>query len=181
MAQNQETKIVTGPVRFSYANVLEARSINGGEPKYSASILISKKDTKTLELVEKATKAAIDKGKEEYGDKFTLLKLPLRDGDEERPDDEAYKGCYFLNASSKWAPDVVDRNLEPIESEKDFYSGVIGRASLNFYPFNRNGNKGVAVGLNNVQKLKDGEPLTTAARAEDDFGDIEINDEDLPF
>ena len=181
MAQNQETKVVTGPVRFSYANVLTPRSMDGGEPKYSASLIIPKRDTATLDRIKKAIEYAVQDGKEKFGEKFTALKMPLRDGDKDRPEDEAYAGCMFINANSKWAPDVVDKDFNPIDSEKVFYSGVVGRASINFYPYFKNGNKGIAVGLNNVQKLKDGEPLTSMATAEDDFGDIEINDEDLPF
>ncbi len=97
------------------------------------------------------------------------LKLPLRDGDVER-DDEAYKGCFFLNANTTTPPQVVDENLQPILSAAEVYSGCYGRVSLNFYAFNTNGNRGIAVGLGNVQKLRDGEPLGGGrTSAVDDF------------
>ena len=51
----------------------------------------------------------------------------------------------------------------------EVYSGCYGRLTLNFYAYNANGNKGVAAGLGNVQKLEDGEPLGGFTRAEDDF------------
>ena len=100
---------------------------------------------------------------------FPFSKPPLRDGDLERPDDAAYAGCYFVNANSATAPGIVDADRQPILDRSEVYSGVYGRASINFYAFNSNGNKGIACGLNNLQKIKDGEPLGGKSRAEDDF------------
>lgn len=108
-----ETKVVTGKVRLSYANVWEPKSINGGKEKYSASIIIPKSDTKTIEKIEKAVKAAIEKDLGKFGGKMPnikTIKLPLRDGDVEK-DDEAYKDAYFVNANSMTAPQIVDRNV----------------------------------------------------------------------
>ena len=104
------------------------------------------------------------------------MKTPLRDGDKERPDDEAYKNSYFINANSGTAPGVVDANCQPIIDTSEVYSGVYGRASINFYAFNSNGNKGIACGLNNLQKIRDGEPLGGKARAEDDFATDDDDD-----
>lgn len=104
------------------------------------------------------------------------LKTPLRDGDLERPDDEAYANSYFINANSGSAPGIVDADRQPIIDHSEVYSGVYGRASINFYAFNSNGNKGIACGLNNLQKIRDGESLGGKSRAEDDF-----NDEDDDF
>ena len=98
-----------------------------------------------------------------------MIKNPLRDGDRERPDDEAYRGCWFINANSATAPGIVDSDRQPIIERSEVYSGVYGRASINFYAFNSNGNKGIACGLNNLQKIADGEPLGGKSRAEDDF------------
>ena len=100
---------------------------------------------------------------------LSILKTPLRDGDLERPDDEAYANSYFVNANSSSAPGIVDADRQPIIDRSEVYSGVYGRASINFYAFNSNGNKGIACGLNNLQKMKDGEPLGGKSRAEDDF------------
>lgn len=168
-----ETKVITGKVRFSYANVWEPKGIDGGDPKYSVSIIIPKTDKKTINAINAAVAIAKEQGKaEKYGGKIPAnLKLPLRDGDEERPDDEAYAGCYFFNASSKNRPGIVDENLNPPMEQDDFYSGCYGRAAINFYPFAAKGNKGVAAGLNNLQKLEDGERLGGGkASAESDFG-----------
>lgn len=172
------TKVITGPkVRFSYANVFEPKSINGGDAKYSCALLIDKKDKKTLDKIEAAIKAAIEEGKSKWGGKVPKkLKMPLRDGDEER-DDEAYAGKMFLNANSSTKPGVVDEDLNPIMDQDDFYSGCYGRASINFYAFNSNGNQGIACGLNNLQKLNDGDRLSGGASAEEDFGAIEDDDD----
>lgn len=171
------TKIITGKVRFSYLNAFEPRGIEGGEPKYSASILIDKKDKKTLNKVKEAVEAAIEEGKSKFGWKSEKgLKLPLRDGDEER-DDEAYEGVMFVNASSKTKPGIVNAENEKIMDQDEIYSGCYGRASLNFYPFNVSGNKGVAVGLNNLQTYNEGEKLSGGASAEEDFGAVEAEDD----
>ena len=176
------TKVVTGKVRFCYANVFEPTSMNEGDtPKYNVCILIPKSDTKTLEKINKAIEAAKQAGKAKIADKSgkipSTLKTPLRDGDEERGDDEAFEGHYFINANSTRKPSIVDRDLAPIMDKEEFYSGCYGRASINFYAYNVN-SKGVAAGLNNLQKLEDGERLAGGSSAEDDFGgENEYNDE----
>lgn len=176
------TKVVTGKVRFCYANVFEPTSMNEGDtPKYNVCILIPKSDTKTLEKINKAIEAAKQAGKSKIADKSgkipSTLKTPLRDGDEERGDDEAFEGHYFINANSTRKPSIVDRDLAPIMDKEEFYSGCYGRASINFYAYNVN-SKGIAAGLNNLQKLEDGEHLAGGSSAEDDFGgENEYNDE----
>ena len=177
------TKVITGvKTRWSYANVWEPKSINGGAPKYSVSLIIPKSDTKTVTAVTNAIQAAYDEGQSKLKGNsksvpaLSAIKNPLRDGDAERPDDEAYKDSYFINANSATAPGIVDAARQPILERSEVYSGVYGRASINFYAFNSSGNKGIACGLNNLQKISDGEPLGGKTRAEDDFAD---EDEDF--
>ena len=177
------TKVITGvKTRWSYANVWQAKSINGSTPKFSVSLIIPKSDTKTVTAVKNAIQAAYEEGQSKLKGNsksvpaLTAIKTPLRDGDVERPDDEAYKDCYFINANSATAPGIVDAARNPIIEHSEVYSGVYGRASINFYAFNSNGNKGIACGLNNLQKISDGEPLGGKTRAEDDFAD---EDEDF--
>ena len=174
------TKVITGvKTRWSYANVWEPKSINGGAPKYSVSLIIPKSDTKTVTAVKNAIQAAYDEGQSKLKGNsksvpaLSAIKNPLRDGDAERPDDEAYKDSYFINANSATAPGIVDAARQPILECSEVYSGVYGRASINFNAFNSNGNKGIACGLNNLQKISDGEPLGGKTRAEDDFADEE--------
>ena len=176
MKYTNPTKVITGPnTRFSYANVWEAKSINGGAPKFSVSLIIPKSDTRTVEKIKAAIEAAYKEGESKLKGNgrsvpaLSAIKNPLRDGDTERPDDEAYANSYFINANSATAPGIVDANCNPILERSEVYSGVYGRASISFYAFNSNGNKGIACGLNNLQKLSDGEPLGGRTRAEDDF------------
>ena len=176
------TKVITGPrTRWSYANVWDPKSINGGAPKYSVSLIIPKSDTKTVEKINAAIQAAYEEGQSKLKGNgksvpaLSIIKTPLRDGDLERPDDEAYKNSYFINANSANAPGIVDADRIPILERSEVYSGVYGRASINLYAFNTNGNKGIACGLNNLQKISDGEPLGGRSRAEDDFA---TDDED---
>lgn len=171
---NNPTKVITGKCRLSYEHIWEAASMDGNsEPKYSASVIIPKSDTATLRKIEAAVEAAVQQGiKDKWkGKKPVNLKLPLRDGDTERPDDEAYAGGMFVNASSKRQPGIVDMTRQEIIDRDEVYSGCYCRFSLNFYPFSVNGNNGVAVGLNGVQLVADGEPLGGMSRAEVDFDD----------
>lgn len=180
------TKVVTGPrTRFSYANVWEPKSINGGTPKYSVSLIIPKDDTATVNKVKAAIKAAYEegesklKGNSKFVPALDAIKTPLRDGDKERPGDDAYANSYFINANSSTAPGIVDADRNPIMERSEVYSGVYGRASINFYAFNTNGNKGIACGLNHLMKCRDGEPLGSKSRAEDDFADLDDDDDDF--
>lgn len=180
------TKVITGKdTRFSYLVVNEPKAINGSMPKFSVSLIIPKTDTVTIEKVKAAIQAAYEEGQSKLKGSgksvpaLKAIKTPLRDGDLERPDDEAYKGCYFINANSANKPGVVDADRQPILDTSELYSGIYGRASINFYAFNTNGNCGIACGLNNLQKLRDGEPLGGKSRAEDDFADEDDDDDFL--
>lgn len=174
------TKVITGVCRWSYANVWQPKAIEeGAKPKYSVSLIIPKSDTATIEKIRAAIEAAYTegaaklKGTSKNVPPLSTLKTPLRDGDAERPDDPAYANSYFVNANSITAPGVVDANRQPIIDTSEVYSGVYGRASINFYAYATKTAKGIACGLNNLMKVKDGEPLGGHSRAEDDFADID--------
>ena len=172
------TKVVTGKVRLSYAHVWEPVSINDSKPKYSVSLVIPKSDKETVKKINAAVDAAIEEGIAKFGGKKpnkAALKLPLRDGDTER-DDEVYKNSFFVNANSTTAPQIVDRAVNPILDRDEVYSGCYARVSINFYAYNTNGNKGVACGLGNIQKIADGEPLGGRSNAKDDFGSLDDDD-----
>ena len=180
---NNPTKVITGvDTRWSYANVWDPKSINGGTPKYSVSLIIPKSDKVTIQKIKAAIQAAYEegegklKGNGKSVPSLSVLKTPLRDGDLERPDDEAYRNAYFVNANSATAPGIVDADRQQIIDRSEVYSGVYGRASINFYAFNSNGNKGIACGLNNLQKIRDGEPLGGKASAESDFATDDDDD-----
>ena len=178
---NSATKVII-PCRISFANIWEPKSINGSEEKYSVSCIIPKDDKKTLARIHKAIEAAKEAGKsKKWGGKIPPnLKLPVRDGDIDRPDDEAYANAYFINASSKDAPQIVDRKVQPILDAMECGSGDYCNVSVNFYAFNANGNRGVAAGLGNVQLTKHGDRLAGRASAASDFQEVE-DDEELPF
>ena len=172
------TKLVTGKVRLSYANIWAPKVNQQGELKYSVSVIIPKSDKGTLARYKTCVEAVKATGAAKWGGKVPpTLKLPLRDGDVERPDDEAYAGCYFFNANSNNKPQIVDQNVQPILDQTEVYSGCYARVSVNLYAFSASGNKGIGCGLNNIQKLADGESLGGApSKAEDDFEAIEDDD-----
>lgn len=177
-------KVITGKTtRWSYANVWEPKAIGEGTtPKFSISLIIPKSDTVTVNKINAAIEAAYREGEAKLkGNSKTLpalsaIKSPLRDGDIERADDPAYADAYFINANALTAPGILDADLNPILTRSEVYSGVYGRASITFYAFNSNGNKGIACGLNNLQKIRDGEPLGSKASPETDFAADDSDD-----
>lgn len=177
------TKVVTGKVRFSYLHVFKPTAIvDGAEPKYSVCLLIKKSDKNTLNSIKAAIEMAKQQGKAVWGGAIPkILKLPLRDGDDERGDQDEYQGCYFINANSIQKPGLVDKDCNEIFDQSELYSGCYGRASLNFYPYSQAGNKGIAVGLNNLMKTADGDSLAGRSSAKDDFSTVEVEDDDEDF
>lgn len=165
-------KVVTGKVRFSYANVFVAvPGQDGGTPKYSVSIIIPKSDTATVNAINQALEHVKNDtaSQAKWGGSLPkVLKGGLRDGDAEK-DDPAYANSWFINANSQQKPGVVDANLQHIIDPTEFYSGCYGRASITFFAYNAAGTKGIGCGLGNVQKTEDGERLGGGTTAEQDF------------
>lgn len=186
----KKTKIVTGICRLSYANLLyPTTNTDGQQPRYSVSIVIPKTDTATLNAIMQATREAYEAGSDKLRIGKTVpaydkVKKPLRDGDEERPDDPVYASSYFVNASSVRKPQIIDTKLHRLDDPDAVYSGMYARVSINLYAFNAAGNRGIAAGLNNVLKVRDGERLGGASTAEEDFAayieDISIADDSDP-
>jgi hypothetical protein len=169
-----ETKVVTGMVRFSYLKVLHPEMMEGQEtPKYSVSLIIPKTDETTLTAIRKAINTAATQGRDtKFGGKIppaANLSIPLRDGDTDRSEDAAYANSFFINAKSTLKPTVYDKNLNEIITPEEIYSGCYGRASVSFYPFNTKGKRGIAAALIGIQKLKEGEPLGINTNSRADF------------
>ena len=179
MEKNNST-IVIGPVRFSYLHCWEPSAMNPGEKeRYSVSAIISKKDKATINKIKKAIEVAKQVGKEsKFAGKIpTNLKLPLRDGDVDRPEDENYANSYFLSCHSSTQPGIVDKNRNVITDRDEVYSGAFGYLNITFYPFNVSGSKGIAVGFNHLMKTKDGERLAASVDLETAFDEVELDDE----
>jgi len=171
------TKITTGKVRFSYVNIFEPKAQNGGEPKYSVTLLIPKTDTVTLGKI----KDAIAEAREVFCQKNGTNALPakpnhtLHDGDGMRDSGDPFgpecKGCYVITVNSKQRPVIVDSFRNPITDPGEINSGDYGRAAIQFFGYSNNGKKGISAGLQSIQKLHDGEPLGGASGSADDFDD----------
>ena len=193
-----ETKVMIGKVRLSYAHLFEPKSIDGDatKAKYSVSLIMPKTNKALVAKIQTAITTAYNIGmSSKWGNKKPLnAKNPLRDGDTERAEDETYADCFFINASCKTRPGVNKikgyetgsdgkRKLitVPVENEEEVYSGCYAYVSVNFYPFDASGSKGVACGLNNVLKVEDGPALGGRISAEADFSEVELPEEDMPF
>lgn len=170
------------PCRLAYANIWTPKSINGSDEKYSVSCLIDKEDENVIAGIKNAVEAAKADGKNRMwnGKIPANLKAPLRDGDVDRPDDESYMGHLFVNATSKDAPQIVDRRKQDVTDPMMVYSGCYCLVTVNFYPYNANGNRGVAAGLGNIQFVKDGERLSGKTSANTDFEALDDDGEEMP-
>lgn len=183
-------RVRTGEVRLSYAHIWEPRPADSDDPnskaKYGTAILIPKTDTATIQLIEQAVDTAIQEGAGKFGGKIppkATLKLPLRDGDLEKPDDPVYAGHYWLNANSVSAPQIVKLaggRAVPVTDQDEVYSGAYASVTVEFYAFSGKA-KGIAAGLGNILKLRDGEALSGGASANDDFGDVAPAEADEDF
>lgn len=176
------TQITIGTVRLSYAHLVEPYAFNEDqEPRYSASLLIDKDDKETLSKVKYAIQEAFKTGQDKkfWGkDKPARFHNPLRDGDEERPDDAAYAGKYYINAKNKYKPGIVDRRLQEIIDPSEIYSGMYANVSIAFFPFSRSGNKGISASLQAVQKVADGDPFGATTKPAHVFEVLDDDDED---
>ena len=193
MANTNPTKVVTGTVRLSYCNLVEPRAgFEGNDPKFSVVLLIPKDDEATVSAIKRAQKAALENGKNTTfkGSIPKNWKDTFRDGDEEMDTEEQpeYAGHYFMNVGAQESrpPVLVDRRrnkLSKDEAAEEFYSGMYARVSINAFPFNVQGSKGVSFGINAAQKVRDGEPLgggkVNVDDEFDDLGDEEMTEDDL--
>lgn len=177
MYQNDASKVMTGKTRFSYVHLLKPYSHDAGkDPKYSVTLLIPKTDTATKAQIDAAIAAATADGKANKWNGVVppVVATPVWDGDGVRPSGEPFgeecHGMWVLTASSKQRPGVVDVNVQPIIDENEIYSGMFGRATIRFFAYASNGKKGIGCGLNNVQKLGDGDALGGHTSAANDFG-----------
>ncbi len=165
------------PCRFAYLNCWRPAAQYGGAQKYSVSALICKEDVETIERIQKTIEYVIDQSVQKWGGRVPAnLKNPLRDGDIEKPDNPIYKNCYFINAKSKEAPQIVDCNVQPITNQTEIYSGCYGKISITFYGYNYSGAKGIGAWLGNIQKIRNGEPFGTRIVAKDEFVPVAENE-----
>jgi hypothetical protein len=176
----QPTQVVTGQVRLTFPHLFQKYANQPGqEPKYSVTMLLPKTDVATKANIDAAINAAIEMGisKSWNGQRPAKINLSIHDGDGVRPNGEQFgpecKGHWVFTASSKNAPEVVSYpSLEKILNESEIYSGVYALVSLNFFSYASSGNKGIGIGLNNVAKVADGEPLGGRTTAANDFAGV---------
>lgn len=172
------TRVVTDKVRLSYVHLFQPYTYQQGQdPKYSCTVLVPKTDTDTKARIDAAIEAAKQEGaSSKWGGQIPpVVPVPVYDGDGVRPSDgqpfgDECKGHWVFTASSKQAPQVVDQAINPIIDQSEVYSGMYARVSVNFFAYNSTGKKGIGCGLNNVQKITDGEPLGGRTTAAEDFG-----------
>ena len=166
-----DTSGMTPKARIAWPNIFQPRLNDlNGKMEYSCQLLIPKGEEGLEAMKEAAHAAAVKK----WGSKIPAgIRSPFRDGDDEKEEMEDYEGMIFVNMKSNDQPGVVDEDVNPIIEPKELMPGDYVRCTFNAYAYDAKGNKGVAFGLRNVQKVGQGTPLKGArTRAEDDFGPV---------
>lgn len=169
---SRKRKIVTPPFRVSFPCVFEKRGFEGSEPKFSITAVFDvnsfgskeRNAFKAMQVIAEA--AAQEKFHASYKSKG--LRGPFRDGAEKEHLEGFGPGLIFCTLSTKMRPGLINREMQPILEEEEFYAGCYARATITAYAYS-NVSKGVAFGLHNVQKLGEGENLTGRSAPEDDF------------
>ena len=180
MYQNDPMKVLTGECRLSYCNLTTPRAAQqGGEPKYSVTLLIPKTDVATKADIDAAYQAAANEAlpKVWNGARPPQLSVPIWDGDGVRksgvPFGDECKGHWVMTASTKNKPQVVGiDNINCELAPSDIYSGMYARVTIRFFGYSNSGNKGIGCGLGNVMKTRDGEALAGSASASVDFAGV---------
>lgn len=179
MESNNPTTIAVGPIRFSYLNLWEPKAIQEGQdPKFSVSAIIPKSDKALIKKIENAIEAAKQLGKDtKFKGKIpAMLKLPLRDGDLEREDDEAYKNSMFFNANNSVRPGAVDQSRNVITDRDELQSGDYGYVNVSFYAYTTGGKPGIGVSFNHIMKTKTGERLSGKVSIDSAFEEVPLNE-----
>lgn len=175
------SNVVTPSFRVSWPNIFKAKKneLNGKE-EYSLVALFKKGED--LAVLKAAVQAVVEvkwgKDKKKWP---ALLKLPFRDQAERAKTNDDGKtvmpagyeeGAIFITLKSAQRPGVVDQKVQPILDPSEIYAGCFCRATVRAYTYDQKGNRGVAFGLQNIQKVKDGDPISGKSRAEDDFSSV---------
>ena len=172
------TKVVTGVVRGSYLSLFQAKlpqnAKEGDTPKYSMTVLIPKTDLATLAKMEAAREVAITA--KWPGKRPAKIDTTCHDGDQPKVSNgeeygEECKGHMVIAVSSKYKPEIVDRDGNEIIDANEVGSGDYFKVSLNAYGYDFSGKRGVSFGLGNVLFYDKGESLGGKSRASDDFAD----------
>lgn len=172
-----ETRVII-PCRIAFVHLDEPWSNNPKEnaPKFGLTAIISKEDKKTMEIIRKAEANALELGvKTKFqGKRPYEPKSVIHDG-ERQQGREGFDDCFYIGASSpaNSRPATLNKFKEAIPPT-ELYSGCYALVSINFYPYNTGGSKGVAAGLNAVLKMYDGERFGGGGDGSKDFDGIEI-------
>lgn len=177
MATNRATARVVVEGRCMFANVYRPIAQYNGEPQYTLTLAVDKDDEDSINAINGAIEYVKDQSMQMWGGRIpNNLRLPIHDGDEEKPDNPAFTNRLYINAKSKEPPQIVDRNVQPILDQTEFYSGCYANVSLVFYSYNFGGAKGIAVWLGNIQKIRDGDPFSSRKTAKDDFKIVSVGE-----
>lgn len=180
------TKVTTGDVRLSYPKVWEAESFRGGEPKFRTTVLVDKQDKKTVALLKRVIREAIEEKWPDASRRPKKLNLPLRDADSADEADTLeknpqYEGCLFFTASTgaSYPPKIVDRARQDIVDRSEIYPGVYVRVNVTAFAYDVQGSRGIGFALNAIQKVRDGESFGgVVVRVDDVFDDLSEYDEE---
>ena len=163
--------ILTPEFRVGFPSVFTPKEGKPGTtPKYEMTMLFRKEDKKLLAEMQNMVKAKLTEKFPDPSKKPAGLKMPFGDGDTK--DWDGFAGCYFVRCKSQYLPGIVGPDSKPIINPGDFYGGCYARAEINCYYYDTDGNRGVAIGLSNIQKLRDGETFGNRQKPEEVFDPV---------
>lgn len=170
MTKKTIDKIVTPEFRVSFPQVFQAKAAPGSDREKFSIVMLFKK-TENLDAIKALLKRAIAE-KYPTGELPPGFTTPLKDGNTKEY--EGYKDTIFCTAGSQFQPGVLDEQKNPILDPKEFYAGCYAIATVNAYCWSYMGKNGVSLGLQNLMKVNDGEPLAGGSSAEADFEAIPV-------
>jgi hypothetical protein len=190
MAEQKVTVDLTtgiGTLSFPHLFQSNAGTNDKGETVYDLQFIIPKTDRAAVRDILLAIKKV---GEAKWGANWKKARTPLRDGDKEKDDltedgstkGEKYPerlGCYFMNARTTKPVGVYDRQRNPIQNPDEIYGGCKVKIAVTFYPYSQQGNNGVGVSLNGVQKISDGESFGGGRPSVESMFDLLDDEEDL--
>ena len=194
MAKDKFPRIVTPEFRAIYVWTEKPQPPlqEGQEAKYKVGMMFDKKNKKVIAGLKEIIATADGLLKERFPKlKAKQFQAWLRNGntDDTLSENPLFKGMYYAQAKTKDAPGIVDKHRKLIVDPDEFYAGCYAIASCAMFTYDKAGNKGAGLLLNNLMKLRDGDRISGKPDPESDFEEVEVpedddllgGDDDIPF
>lgn len=168
-----------GPGKLSFPSLIEPSSFNGGDEKYTTTLLLppSFDIAPVMKALNDLCTEVWGKDQKKWPPNARRPESVVRRAEEKEHLAGYEAGWHFISASSREKPLIVDAMLEPVTDPRAVYAGRWANISVRPFVYDNIG-VGVSLGLGNVQLLKhDGAFGRTSARQDFDIVAEEMEDE----